>query len=74
MMEKSKKKAKQLRFASLTNGKKVPEEPPENPGELLKWWHMKATQGNTTLQAFWGWMYRYGKGVPEDAAEAIKWL
>ena len=74
MMGKSEKKAKQLRFASLTNGKKVPEEPPENPGELLKWWHVKAAQGNTTLQAFLGWMYRYGKGVLEDAAQAAKWF
>lgn len=32
-----------------------------------------ATEGDKRAQAFMGWLYKKGRGVPQDAVEAVKW-
>jgi TPR repeat protein len=39
----------------------------------FKEWQPLAKQGHASAQAQLGFMYAYGKGVRQDAAEAVKW-
>ena len=41
--------------------------------EFFKATKIKAEQGDAEAQYLLGVMYDYGRGVPEDAAEAVKW-
>jgi TPR repeat protein len=55
---------------------------PQDYTEALKWFHLAANQGNANAQYMLGYLYEYGRGVPqsntfaevaEDVTEAIKW-
>ena len=39
----------------------------------LREWRPLAEQGDASVQAWLGWMYSRGEGVPEDKAEAMRW-
>ena len=39
----------------------------------LREWEPLANQGDAVAQSFLGWMYRKGKGVPQDYKTAVKW-
>ena len=43
-------------------------------GGRLKEWKPLADQGHAYAQYNLGWMYANGEGVPEDDAEAVRWL
>jgi uncharacterized protein len=42
--------------------------------EALRLWRPLANQGNATAQAHLGVMYTYGRGVPQNDAQAVAWL
>ena len=42
-------------------------------GDAVKWFRKAAEQGVAEAQFSLGWMYRYGRGVPQDDGEAAKW-
>ena len=39
----------------------------------MKWYRLAAEQGYTVAQSNLGWMYRKGKGVPQDYKTTVKW-
>ena len=39
----------------------------------LREWEPLAEQGNARAQFNLGWMYRHGRGVPQDSKTAVKW-
>ena len=41
--------------------------------EALKWTRLAAEQGQAAAQNNLGSMYKFGKGVPQDYKEAVKW-
>jgi len=40
----------------------------------VKWYLKAAEQGNANAQKSLGLLYRRGKGVKQDDAEAIRWI
>ena len=40
----------------------------------MKWYRLAADQGDATAQYLLGGMYEFGRGVPQNYAEARKWL
>jgi TPR repeat protein len=43
-------------------------------GRAAKWYRLAADQGDVAGQLFLGILYQVGRGVPQDYAEAAKWL
>ena len=39
----------------------------------MRWWRLAAEQGLIGAQHTLGFMYQYGRGVPQDMAEAVLW-
>jgi TPR repeat protein len=39
----------------------------------IRWYRRAAEQGVAEAQNSLGWMYREGRGVPQDDAEAARW-
>ena len=46
----------------------------ENTGEAESWYHNAANQGNAEAQYQLGVMYLEGKGVMENADQALEWI
>jgi len=47
---------------------------PLDDAEAVKWYRKAAEQGHAEAQYKLGLSYRYGVGVPEDAAESARWF
>ena len=58
----------QIMFA---NGLRVG--PESDAAEAAKWYRLAAGQGHATAQNNLAAMYAYGRGVPQDDAEAVRW-
>jgi TPR repeat protein len=39
----------------------------------MKWFRQAADAGNSGAMNNIGWLYHYGRGVPQDYAEAMRW-
>ena len=39
----------------------------------MRWYRLAANHGHASAQHALGFMYAKGKGVPQDAAEAVRW-
>jgi TPR repeat protein len=38
-----------------------------------QWFEKAAAKGDEEAQTYLGWLYEYGKGVPQDFVQAHKW-
>lgn len=46
---------------------------PQDDAQAVAWFHKAATQGNAEGQFRLGWMYKLGRGVPQDPVNAYIW-
>ena len=61
-----------LAFVSGCSSRLADEEHAPSPKEIAEM-RLKADQGDATAQVSLGVMYEFGRGVPKDEVEAVKW-